>query len=41
MRITQTGCLKEQKEMYGKEGGSRISPEFPDTITGWLKQFRN
>jgi uncharacterized protein len=37
MRLTKTGCMKEQKEMYSKEGGSILAPEFLETIFNWLK----
>ena len=40
MRITNTGCLKEQQEAYKKEGGSKLSPEFLETISMWLDELK-
>lgn len=40
MRITKTGCLKEQKENYNKEGGAKLSPEFLETIENWLEELK-
>lgn len=40
MRITKTGSLKEQKENYNKEGGSKLAPEFLETIESWLGELK-
>lgn len=40
MRITKTGCLKEQKENYNKEGGAILSPEFLESIDRWLEELK-
>lgn len=40
MRITKTGCLKEQKENYNKEGGAILSGEFLEIIGNWLEELK-
>lgn len=40
MREMKTGSLKEQKESYGKEGFAKLSLEYTDTISNWLKEHK-
>jgi len=38
MREMKTGSLKEQKESYGREGLARLSKEYIEIISKWLKE---
>jgi pimeloyl-ACP methyl ester carboxylesterase len=40
MREMKTGSLKEQKESYGKEGLAKLSLEYIEIISNWLKEHK-
>lgn len=39
MRVSKTGCLKEQRERYGQPGGTDYAPEFLESIEKWLVEL--
>ncbi len=36
MRVSETGCLKEQRVRYAEEGGAEYAPEFLENLEDWL-----
>lgn len=40
MRRSETGCMSEQRERYGKPGGREYVPEFLEVTGAWLRELK-